>query len=70
LGNSKYLKEHVAKKILQKILSMKKSKHWPQKAHLWLISLSLLAHLIVIATHASIMLCSISVLLNTLIELK
>jgi hypothetical protein len=41
--------EDVAKKILQKLLSMKKSK-CTKRAHLYLCPFSLLAHLIVIAT--------------------
>ncbi len=47
-GNYEYFKEHVAKKILQKILFMKKSKCL-QTAHLWLNPLLLLVHLIVIS---------------------
>ncbi len=52
-GNCKCFKTHVAKKILQKILFMKKSKKFKKfkKAHLWLNPLSLLTHLIVIAPH-------------------
>jgi hypothetical protein len=49
LGELQILKKkHVAKQILQKFISMKKSK-WPQRAHLWFSLLSLLVHLIMIA---------------------
>jgi hypothetical protein len=45
--NLKYFKEHVVKRIFQKIL-MKKSK-CSKRAHLWLNSFSSLGHLIMIA---------------------